>query len=132
MRTIHIEGNGCLDCHRIGMGTAKLFMRYGWYPNEHMPPNNPGSLSEEWEALLECWENSPENTPGCDWVVPPTGDSYGRVVGDDHPYKAVFNQPGHEALSQPATGTFKKKFPQAVGGVKTGGDKARKPSRKPR
>ena len=132
MRTIHIEGNGCLDCHRIGMGTAKLFMRYGWYPNEHMPPKNPGSLSQEWEALLECWENSPENTPGCDWVIPPTGDSYGRVVGDDHPYKAVFNQPGHEALSQPATGTFKKKFPQAVGGGKTGGDKARKPSRKPR
>ena len=42
MRTIHIEGNGCLDCHRIGMGTAMLFMRYGWHPNEHMPPKNPG------------------------------------------------------------------------------------------
>ena len=127
MRTIHIEGNGCLDCHRVGMGTAKLFMRYGWDPNEHMPPKNPGSRSEDWNVLLECWENGPENTPGCDWVVPPTGDSHGRVVGDDYPYKARFNQPGYEALNQPAVGAFKKKFRQALGGGNAPGGKAGKP-----
>jgi len=88
MRTIHIDGNGCLDCHRIGMGTATLFMRHGWHPNEHMPPKNPGSLSEDWDELAECWENRPENTPGCDWVVPPTGDALGGVVGDDYAHKA--------------------------------------------
>ena len=103
MRTIHIEGNGCLDCHRIGMGTAKLFMRHGWHPNEHMPPRNPGSLAEEWDALESCWENRPENTPGCDWVVPPTGTTLGRIVGEDYPYKAFFNQPRHEARDQPVT-----------------------------
>lgn len=124
MRTIHIEGNGCLDCHRIGMGTAKLFIRYGWDPNEHMPPKNPGSRSEDWNALLECWENRPENTPGCEWVIPPAGDSPGRVVGDDYPYKAAFNQPGSEALDQPVVGSFKQKFRKAPGRDKAGKGKA--------
>lgn len=119
MRTIRIEGNGCLDCHRIGMGTAKLFIRYGWDPNEHMPPKSPGSLSADWKALLECWENRPENTPGCEWVIPPVGDFLGRVVGDDYPYKARFNQPGREALDQPVVGSFKEKFRRARGGDKT-------------
>ena len=127
MRTIHIDGNGCLDCHRIGMGTATLFMRYGWDPNEHMPPKNPGSLSEDWEELVECWKNRPENTPGCDWVVPPTDDALGHVVGGDYPYKAVFNQPGREALNFPATGAggFKGKSKQAFFGGKPRSDKAK-------
>ena len=124
MRTIHIEGNGCLDCHRIGMGTAKLFIRYGWDPNEHMPPKDPGSLSRDWRALLECWENRPENTPGCEWVIPPAGDSPGRVVGDDYPYKAAFNQPGREALEQPVVGSFKQKSRKASGDGKAGKGKA--------
>lgn len=86
MRTIHIEGNKCLDCHRIGMPTLEFFMASGWDPNDHMPPKNPDSLSEDFQALLECWENSPEETPGCDWVIPPAGDALGRVVGDDYPH----------------------------------------------
>jgi len=102
MRTIHIEGNKCLDCHRVGMGTAKLFMRYDWDPNKHMPPGDPGSLSEDFQELLDCWENRPENTPGCDWVIPPAGDSLARVVGDDYPHKRIFNTPGREALNLPA------------------------------
>ena len=94
MRTIHIEGNKCLNCHRIGMSTATLFMRNGWHPNDHMPPNDPGSLSEDFQELFDCWQNTPENTPGCDWVIPPAGDALGRVVGDDYPYKSAFNKPG--------------------------------------
>ena len=129
MRTIHIEGNGCLDCHRIGMGTAMLFMRYGWHPNEHMPPKNPGSLSKDWEELLECWQNRPENTPGCDWVVPPTGDVLGQVVSTDYPHKAAFNQPGHEALNFPETGTgrdgLRGKSKRKFFGAKTRSDKAK-------
>lgn len=125
MRTIHIENNGCLDCHRIGMGTAKLFIRHGWDPNEHMPPKRPGSLSADWKALLECWENRPENTPGCEWVIPPTGDSLGRVVGDDYPYKAGFNQPGREALDQPVVGAFKQKSRKAPRSNKAVDGKAR-------
>ena len=129
MRTIHIDGNGCLDCHRIGMGTAALFMRYGWDPNDHMPPKNPGSLAEDWEALQECWANTPENTPGCDWVVPPTADGLGRVVGVDYPHKASFNRRGREALNFPATGVggdgFKGKSQRAFKGAKNRSDEAR-------
>jgi hypothetical protein len=98
MRTIHIEGNKCLNCHRMGIGTLKLFVQAGWDPNAHMPPNNPGSLSKHLEELLDAWENTPEKTPGAEWVVPPTEDDLGRVVGDDYPHKAQFNSPGHEAL----------------------------------
>ncbi len=93
MRTIRIEGNGCLRCHRIGMKTLEEFMGDGWDPNEHMPPRNPGSLSNDFQELLECWTNGPENTPGCDWVIPPAGNCEGQVVGDDYPYKAAFNRP---------------------------------------
>lgn len=93
MRTIHIEGNKCLGCHRIGMKTVELFMANRWHPNDHMPPKNPGSLAGDFQELLDCWEAGPEETPGCDWVVPPAGDSMGQVVGDDYPYKAKYNVP---------------------------------------
>jgi len=93
MRTIHIEGNGCLKCHRIGMKTLEEFMGDHWDPNEHMPPNKPGSLSKDFEQLLDCWKNGPENTPGCDWVIPPIGDGEGEFAGDDYPNKSRFNTP---------------------------------------
>ncbi len=98
MRTIHIEGNGCLNCHRIGMNTLELYLGNdvaAWHPNDHMPPNDPGSLAEDFQELMDCWTNGPENTPGCDWVVPPAGDALGRVVGDDYPYIESFNTPGN-------------------------------------
>jgi hypothetical protein len=94
MRTIHIEGNKCLKCHRMAMKTFEEFVGDKWNPNEHMPPNDPGSLSEDLREIFDCWKNGPENTPGCDWFVPAAGDSLGRVVGDDYPYKSDFNRPG--------------------------------------
>ena len=48
-----------------------------------------------------------------------------KVVGDDYPYKAAFNQPGREALDQPAVGTFKQKSRKAPGRDKAGKGKAR-------
>lgn len=101
MRTIHIEGNGCLDCHRIGMATAALFMSSGWHPNDHMPPNKPGSLAKDFEQLLNCWTTGPDMTPDCDWVIPPARDELGRVVGDEYPFRAPFNEPSerHRSLT---------------------------------
>ena len=92
LRTIHIEGNGCLNCHRIGMKTVELYMDNHWHPNDHMPPHKPGSLANDFAELVECWENTPEKTPGCDWIVPPAGKTAGRIVGDDYPHKALFNK----------------------------------------
>ena len=101
MRTIHIDGNGCLECHRIGMSTASLFMSNGWHPNDHMPPNKPGSLAQDFDELLSCWTDGPDKTPGCDWVIPPAGDELGRVVGEDYPFRAAFNEPRerHQSLT---------------------------------
>lgn len=99
MRTIHVEGNRCLGCHRIGMSTATLFMSNGWHPNDHMPPRNPGRYADDFDELFACWEAGPDETPGCDWVIPPAGYERGRVVGDDYPFKSAFNEPGQRAHS---------------------------------
>ena len=100
MRTIYIEGNSCLECHRIGMKTIEEFVGDGWKPNEHMPPHDPGSLNEDFEELIDAWKNGPENTANCDWIIPPAGDAPRRVVGEDYPHKAEFNKPDLSALSR--------------------------------
>ena len=108
MRTIHIEGNGCVDCHRIGLSTLKLFEQYEWDPNEHMPPRDPGSLAEDLQELLDAWENGPENTPDAEWIIPPArGEEY-KVVGADYPFKAAFNSPDHKDFNIPGKGMGKK------------------------
>lgn len=71
MRTIHIEGNQCMSCHRVGLAIARLFDEGGYVVNEHMPPNNSRSFSEDYNALLEAWMNDPENTAGAEWQIPP-------------------------------------------------------------
>ena len=106
MRTIHIEGNACLDCHRIGMKTVEEFLSDGWHPNDHMPPHDPGSLADDFQELLDAWNNGPDNTPGCDWVVPPAGEFAGGVVGEEYPYKAFFNRPNRKE-QQPRPGARK-------------------------
>ena len=101
MRTIHIEGNACLDCHRIGMKTVEEFVGDGWNPDRHMPPRKPGSLREDFLELLAAWKNGPENTPDCEWIVPPAGDlKRNRVVKDDYPYKSKFNRPNQRVLDK--------------------------------
>ena len=112
MRTIHIEGNSCFECHRVGLSTMELFMSNGWDPNKHMPPYDPGSLAEDLRELLDAWERGPENVPGAEWIIPPARGRGRKVVGDDYPYKAPFNRPqknkGRKADNQrKASGTKK-------------------------
>jgi hypothetical protein len=72
LRTPHIEGNTCTNCHRIGMGSVDVFDALGVLDvNDIMPPNDPGSEADDFAALRECWQNGPDNTPGCEWVNPP-------------------------------------------------------------
>ena len=92
MRTIHIEGNRCFDCHRVGMSTMTMFMENGWKPDAHMPPHDPGSLNEDLMELLEAWRKGPENVPGAEWIVPPARGQPARVVGEDYPNQAFFNR----------------------------------------
>lgn len=100
MRTIHIEGNACLDCHRIGMKTVEEFVGDYWHPDDHMPPRDPGSLADDFAELQACWLAGPENTPGCEWVIPPAQDCAGQVVDDNYPYKSPYNQPNPENLTR--------------------------------
>jgi hypothetical protein len=95
MRTLHIEGNACQTCHRIGMEIDRRFAANGFDVNSYMPPEAPGSMSADYQALLDCWTEGPENTPGCDWVIPPAGDCEGGLVDERYPYAAyTFNLAG--------------------------------------
>lgn len=93
MRTLHIEGNQCFNCHRVGMSTMTMFMDNGWKPNDHMPPNDPGSLANDLEQLLEAWRKGPTGVKGSKWIIPPASGKESQGVGDDYPNKAKFNEP---------------------------------------
>lgn len=93
MRTIHIENNKCLECHRVGLSTMAMFMENGWEPNKHMPPKNPGSLTSDLEQLLKAWKNGPSSVEGARWVIPPQRGNPAQTVGDEYPNKARFNEP---------------------------------------
>ena len=36
--------------------------------NDFMP-YQPGALSEDYNELIQCWINGPENVEGCDWII---------------------------------------------------------------
>lgn len=96
MRTMHIKGNKCFDCHRVGMFTLEMFKANGWDPNKHMPPDDPGSLANDLKALLEAWQIGPGQVKGAEWIIPPARGKARQVVGDDYPHKAKFNEPGRK------------------------------------
>lgn len=93
MRTIHLKGNACFECHRVGMSTMTMFMKNGWKPNEHMPPHDPGSLAKDLRQLLTAWDKGPENVPNAEWIIPPARGKDSQVVGDDYLHQAAFNRP---------------------------------------
>ena len=92
MRTMHIKGHACFECHRVGMKTIELFLDAGWDPNKHMPPRKPGSLAEDYRELLAAWKKGPENVEGAEWIIPPARGKNSQVVGEDYPHKARFNR----------------------------------------
>ena len=95
MRTIHIEGNRCLGCHSAPMEISQIFEAAQLEVNSFMPPHAPGSLADDYQELVDCWLAGPENTPGCDWVVPSARGREGGLAGDDYPHKSdYFNLPG--------------------------------------
>ena len=103
MRTIDIKDNACFDCHRVGMKTIELFTRSGWDVNEHMPPNDPGSLSDAYEQLLAAWKQAPSQITGANWIIPPGHGKPTTIVGSDYPYQATFNRnqfPSSDSVEQ--------------------------------
>ncbi|MCP4945793.1 MAG: hypothetical protein GY924_27920, partial [Planctomycetaceae bacterium] len=109
MRTINLKDNACFDCHRVGMKTIELFTQSGWDVNEHMPPEDPGSLSDAYQELLTAWQQGPENVAGADWIIPPARGTATRIVGTDYPYQAAFNRnqfPTPDSGIQPQTDTL--------------------------
>ena len=81
--SIHIQGNNCLSCHRSSMELATtVFDGLGnVVVNEFMPPYDPGSLSDDYNELVECYVNGPENTEDCNWIIPAGGDCNSEIVG---------------------------------------------------
>ena len=69
------------------MGTVDIFEVLDVLDvNDTMPPYDPGSEADDFAALRACWQQGPENTPGCVWVNPPgayCGEPQGGSTGDD-------------------------------------------------
>ena len=57
MRTVHIEGNGCVSCHRAPMGVAELVEGRDIQVNSFMPPHDPGSMANDYAASV-CSDHS--------------------------------------------------------------------------
>ena len=83
--SIHIENNNCLNCHRSSMELATtVFDDLGnVLVNEFMPPTSPGFFEDDYNELIDCYNNGPENTPGCNWIIPPGGDCNLEIVGQE-------------------------------------------------
>lgn len=94
LRTLYIEGNSCLECHRVGMDTVRLLGEEPWFVAEEMPPSDPGSMAADFQALVDCWEAGPENTPGCEWITPPAGACDWEVAGADYPNQGAQHNQG--------------------------------------
>lgn len=92
MRTAHIEGNGCVSCHRASVGVASLFELRGIEVNEFMPPHAPGSMSDDYAELLACFQDGAAATPGCDWVLPPAQYREGGITETEYQGESVLKR----------------------------------------
>ena len=81
--SIYIEDNDCLSCHRSSMELAtSVFDDLGnVLVNDFMPPDSPGAYDNDYNQLIDCYNNGPENTPACHWIIPPGGDCNSEIVG---------------------------------------------------
>ena len=106
-RSIHIEDNQCLNCHRSNMILAyENFEALGHVMiNDFMPPYQPGALSEDYNELIQCWINGPENVEGCDWIIPPGGDCESQVLSiqDSHIINSFLIQQNYPNPFNPVT-----------------------------
>jgi hypothetical protein len=68
-RTVHIEGNGCVSCHRAPDPT-RIFFLSGEDVNDWMPPGAPGSMAEDYNAIRRCYDD-PTGDPRCEIGEPP-------------------------------------------------------------
>ena len=84
--SIHIEGNDCLSCHRssIELATTVFDDLGNVLVNEFMPPASPGIFEDDYNELIDCYNNGPENTPGCNWMVPPGGNCNSEIIGQEN------------------------------------------------
>ena len=91
MRTLQIEGNECLDCHRVGMKTIEVMGRAGYDINKLMPPSDPGSLADDYRQLVEAWVGGIESVEGARWHIPKAGEHEAQTVGEDYGFAADWN-----------------------------------------
>ena len=73
--------------------------------NDFMPPYQPGALSEDYNELIQCWINGPENVEGCDWIIPPGGDCESQVLSiqDNHVINSFLIQQNYPNPFNPIT-----------------------------
>jgi hypothetical protein len=75
---VEFDNNACTSCHRM-----PDFLRFTQWShadyNAHMPPLAPGSMKQDFDAVMTCLTQGPDQTPGCHWAAlngaTPTGNS---------------------------------------------------------
>ena len=70
LRTVHIEGNGCVECHRAPESN-RILVYNQVDVNTFMPPNETGSMNEDAAQIARCYRQGPDRVEGCEWVDPP-------------------------------------------------------------
>ena len=70
LRTVHIEGNGCVECHRTPESN-RILVYNQVDVNAFMPPSEPGSMKDDAAQIARCYRQGPDRVEGCEWVDPP-------------------------------------------------------------
>ena len=77
--------------------------------NDFMPPDSPGAYDNDYNQLIDCYNNGPENTPACHWMIPPGGDCNSEIVGlENEVILGDLNDDlsGHDAVDSAVRGCF--------------------------
>ena len=66
-----------------------------------MPPYSPGSYEYDYNQLIDCYNDGPENTSDCNWIIPPGGGCDIEIVGQDIDFQMLVIGHVLQALNQP-------------------------------
>ena len=67
--------------------------------NEFIPPYDHVSLSSDYNELIECFLNSPDNTQNCNWLIPPGGNCNSEIISTDQTNNGDVNNDGLTNIS---------------------------------
>lgn len=65
---VEFDHNACTSCHRMP-DFRRFTFSSGVDFNAHMPPLAPGTMKEDFDAVMSCLNEGPDVAPGCRWAT---------------------------------------------------------------